>query len=150
MIVVTYPCIGKRTLTEEKCFRYFNLTSDNYDKTNKRWIKKYIKDAIKLDTSEDYQFIFIECDEEIIDELNKQEIKYWCIYPSLKLKTVWLRKCFLKSVVEEVIDKKSMTDYNYLKENFDKTINNLMKQENRIEITKLTYNLEDLLKYIIK
>ena len=43
-----------------------------------------------------------------------------------------------------------MTDYNYLKENFDKTINNLMKQKNRIEITKLTYNLEDLLKYIIK
>ena len=43
-----------------------------------------------------------------------------------------------------------MTDYNYLKENFDKTITNLMKQKNRIEITKLTYNLEDLLKYIIK
>lgn len=98
-IICGFPCIGKTWVfnhQQELNIICKDSDSSTYSKTDE-WFIKYVAD-IKCDAhSGKYDFIFVSTHKDVINELIKQRIYFFCIYPEHYLKNEWIKRLFSRA-----------------------------------------------------
>ena len=147
MIYVGYQGIGKSSISgKNNCI---DLESGNFwidGKRNDNWYKIYCNIAEHL-SNQGYN-VFMSSHKVIREELNKRNISFVTIYPSINLKEKW---------IERLKDRYNLTkkekDYKALKnaeELYEENIKDLSNEKNKIEISLINYDLFDYVKELSK
>lgn len=142
MIYVGYQGIGKSTLSKKGGF--IDLESNNFFIEGVRredWYKEYCRIAQSL--SSQGQNVFLSSHKEVREELKKQGVEFFVIYPSLSLKDEWIGK--LKNRYETTGSNKDYKAYKNAENMFEENIKDLTKEEKKIEIKDMNYELEKLI-----
>ena len=143
MIYVGYQGIGKSSISgKNNCI---DLESGNFWIDNKRtdeWYKIYCNIAEHL-SKQGYD-VFMSSHKIIREELNKRNIKFITIFPSLNLKDEWIKRLENRYNLT-----KSNKDYKALmnaKEMYNENIKDLMQEKNIIIINEIEYDLLKIIK----
>lgn len=141
MIIVGYQGIGKSTMA--KCVsNCIDLESSNFfvdGKRDENWYKVYVNIAKHLS---DYGNIVFMSSHKIVREyLNKQNIDFTVICPSLELKEEWLRK--LKYRYNQTLLNKDYKAWQSAEVGYDEQIKDLMQERNVVSLNDMEYDLED-------
>lgn len=156
MIYVGYQGIGKSTLSQQDM--YIDLESGNFwipktesDYTDPEpelvrsddWYKYYVNIAKHL--SDQGKTVFISSHKAVRDELNKRNINFCVICPSLELKDEWIAKLEERFCISHK-DKDFKAWQNALTM-YEENINDLLSEKNSIQLNSIEY---DLLKEILE
>lgn len=143
MIYVGYQGIGKSSISgKNNCI---DLESGNFWVNDKRvddWYKIYVNIAEHL-SNQGYK-VFMSSHKVVREELNKRNVDFKVICPSLNLKEQWIER------LQQRYDKSQLEkDYKALKnaeEMYEENIKDLTIERNTIIITDINYDLSDLIK----
>ena len=144
MIYTAYQGTGKSTLSYGNS-KYVDLESSMFWLNGKRiddWEKIYVQ--VAKDLSNQGKDVFVSSHEAVRKYMNEQGIDFVCIYPALELKDQWIKKLENRYIL--FATNKNRRALEYAKENFDENIKDLSKEENRIVITNMNYDLDKLIK----
>ena len=157
MILVGYQGIGKSTLAKENV-DIIDLESGNFwipkteDEYNNEkpelvrlddWYKYYVNIAKHL--SDQGKTVFISSHKNVRDELNKRNIDFCVICPSLLIKDEWLTK--LENRFNQTHLEKDFKAWQNAVKMFDENINDLLSEKHSFQIDTIDY---DLYKIIIE
>lgn len=98
-IIAGFPCVGKTWIFERQKvlkIRCKDSDSSKFKKTD-NWFKDYVRDIINDANSREYDFIFVSTHKDVIDELCKQHVYFYCVYPSLDMKKQWTERLFSRA-----------------------------------------------------
>ena len=126
-IIAGFPGVGKTWVFEcQKVLRIRCKDSDSskYQKTD-NWFKDYVSDIIKDADSGEYDYIFVSTHKDVIDELCKRRVYFYCIYPHLNLKKHWIERLFKRA--DDRVTK-------IVSENYDSFIRDLQSNESPFKI----------------
>lgn len=143
MIYVGYQGIGKSSIAgKNNCI---DLESGNFlvdDVRNYNWYKEYVNIAEHL-SNQGYK-VFMSSHKIVREELNNRGTEFTVICPNLKLKEQWIKR------LENRFDRtRSTKDFKALKnaeEMYEENIKDLTSEINTIVITKIDYDLLDILR----
>lgn len=139
IIAAFYGLCDKSIEKEVDNCLYLNINFNNIDTTNKTFIKNYIND-IKSNVGK-YEYIIIDLQLIILQELDKQQLKYYVVYPNIVDKEYYLSIYRKDNYPESFIT--NITQYwnNYLI-----NINNYTSEY----VTKITLNCDTYLGSIVQ
>lgn len=143
MIYVGYQGIGKSTICH-KVDNCIDLESSNFFVNGQRhedWYKIYANIANHL--SNQGKTVFTSSHKVLRDYMNKNNISFTVIYPSLELKELWIEK--LKERYKLTRKDKDFKAWINAKEKYDENIQDLSKEKRGIVITDMNYSLENLI-----
>lgn len=142
MIYVGYQGIGKSSISgKNNCI---DLESGNFWVGEYRvadWYKIYCNIAEHL-SNQGYK-VFMSSHKVVREELNKRNIDFQVICPSLKLKEQWINR-----LQERYLRTHTEKDYKALmnaKEMYEENIKDLLLEERTIVIKNIDYDLNDLI-----
>lgn len=151
MIFVGYQGIGKSTLAKENV-EVIDLESGNFwipktedDYNNEKpelvrlddWYKYYVNIAKHL--SDQGKTVFISSHKIVRDELNKRNIAFCVICPSLLIKDEWLAK--LENRFNQTHLEKDFKAWQNALQMFDENINDLLSEKHTFQIDVMDYDL---------
>ena len=138
MIYVGYQGIGKSSIAgKNNCI---DLESGNFwvdGIRNDEWYKIYCNIAEHL-SNQGFN-VFMSSHSVVRDELNKRNIDFTCIFPSVELKEQWIKR--LEDRYNQTQKEKDYKALMNAKECYEKNIRNLMYENNCIEIMEIDYDL---------
>lgn len=142
MIYVGYQGIGKSSISgKNNCI---DLESGNFWVDDKRvddWYKIYVNIAEHL-SNQGYK-VFMSSHKVVREELNKRNVDFKVICPSLDLKEQWIER------LQQRYDKSHLEkDYKALmnaKECYEENIEDLLQENYIIQIQDINYDLSDLI-----
>ena len=140
MIIVGYSGIGKTSCNYSD---YIDLESSSFYVNEKRindWYKVYVNVAENL-SNQNY-CVFISSHKLVREELNRRNIDFVVICPSLKMKEFWINK--LKERYETTNCDKDYKSLKYVQEFYDENISDLMNEKNCHVIDNSDYNLKNI------
>lgn len=129
MIILGYPGIGKTTfcLLKKDPLKYIDLDSSSFHNSKDKrddvgWEKRYIDRVLELDSQD--RIIFISTHEIVQEELKNRRdtegLDIVKIYPSKDIELEWVKKLRRRYLKSE--DDKDRRAYEYIKNNYEKTI----------------------------
>lgn len=147
MIYTGYQGIGKSSIAS-KIPNVIDLESSNfyvngYDKGRcEDWYKIYATIAKHL--SDQGKIVFISTHKSIREYMNRQGIEFTAVFPAPELKDQWIEKLMKRYELSQ-----SFKDFRALAgtygDKYDKNIEDLSKEKNKIVITDINYSLEELI-----
>lgn len=154
MIFVGYQGIGKSTLAKENIGIidlesgnfWIPKTEDDYTSTepelvrSEDWYKYYINIAKHL--SDQGKTVFMSSHKVVRDELNKRNIIFGVICPSLIIKDEWLER--LENRFNQTHLDKDFKAWQNAEKMFDENINDLLSEKYSYQIENIDYNLKDI------
>ena len=148
MVIIGYQGIGKSTLCKDD-YRFVDLESSIFDKSDSGWYKSYISVAIYLSNCGYIVFVssHISVQEELIKRYENGDISdLYEIYPSLELRDFWVNKLLKR--YEDERTSKNYRAYINAKNSYNDSISVLMKNDikNKICIDDENYDLSKILK----
>lgn len=147
MIFVGYPGIGKSSISGVN--NYIDLESSNFwietdSKHRSRpnnWEVIYVNIAVHL--SEQGYDVFLSSHDNVRKELNRRNIKFYAIFPSLKLYDSWHNK--LMKRYDEDPSEKNLKALLNVEDSYDDNVRSLMQEKHTIIIDQWPYRLEDVI-----
>lgn len=143
MIIVGYQGIGKSTCTETHS-NVIDLESSNFfvdGKRDENWYKIYINIAEHL--SNQGNVVFISSHKIVREELNKRNINFYVICPSLNLKDKWIAK--LKERYDRESSDKNYKAWKNAENYYEDNIKDLLSEKQTITIDYMHYGLWELI-----
>ena len=149
MIILGYPGIGKTTLAKRYPDTFFDLESNEYDKTDPNWAKRYIHNATLI--SDAGRIVFVSTHKEVQEILDNDLTipNVYYIIPSVKLKNCWFKKAVDR--LYTTYSEKDLKALNRIKDYFEEDINNILNKENNTRgiyiIQDDNYDLKNIIDY---
>lgn len=143
-IISGYQGIGKTSLGGFR--NVVDLKSECFcinGKRSKTWYKAYINIATNL-CNQGF-VVFVSSHKEVRDWMNKNDIEFTVICPSLELKEEWLKR--LLERYENNKSEKNKRAYLNAKEHYVESIRDLLLEKKVLTIKKMDYKLYDLAVY---
>ena len=141
MIIIGYQGIGKSTISGYTT-SMIDLESGNFwvdGKRNDNWYKVYVNIAEHL--SNQGYIVFLSSHKVVREELNRREVPFAVICPSLEIKEKWIDK--LKSRYEHSMSEKDFKAWKNAEQCYDENIKDLMSEKICCTIDSANYYLGD-------
>ena len=155
MIFVGYQGIGKSTLAKQ-FVKVIDLESGNFwvpkseqDYTDPEpelvrpddWYKYYVNIAKHL--SDQGKLVFVSSHKQVREELNKRNIDFGVIFPSMTIKVEWLNR--LKNRFDNTHLEKDFKAWQNAEQMFDENIEDLSNEKHTWTLTSEDYDVNDLI-----
>ncbi len=142
MIIVGYQGIGKSTISSFLT-SMIDLESGNFwadGKRNKDWYRVYVNIAEHL-SNQGYT-VFLSSHKVVREELNRREVPFAVICPSLEMKAAWIAG--LKARYEHSMKGKDFKAWKNAEQCYDENIKDLMSEKICYTIDSAGYDLGDI------
>ena len=143
MIIIGYPGVGKTSLAG-RYNQYIDLESshfnDSFGEKRPGWFITYCR--IAEDLSQQGYRVFVSCHNGVQEYFSKSEEYVMIVYPSLKLKDVWVKK--IRERFEREPSLKNAKALQTVDEYYDTHIKSLMNSpfENKLVLGDMNYTLD--------
>jgi ABC-type cobalamin/Fe3+-siderophores transport system ATPase subunit len=142
MLIVGYQGIGKSTISNS-ITSMIDLESGNFwvnGKRNDDWYKVYVNIAEHL-SNQGYT-VFLSSHKVVREELNRREVLFAVICPSLEMKATWIAR--LKARYEHSMKGKDYKAWKNAEQCYDENIKDLMSEKICCTIDSASYDLGDI------
>lgn len=139
-IIAAYPGVGKSEICKSG---FVDLKCDNFVGKCENWVEQYVSVARDLVAQNNH--VLVSTHREVVEYMEKNEIPFLVVCPSLDFKTEWLSKLKERAINNPTAKNKNALET--ISKNYDEDIEYLTGRKNCFQIKDRNYTLRDIAEY---